>query len=260
MSLVLRLQYWTWYVVAILLAIAGLGETASSVRAGPNNRFYDGTGRVVLLRGFNVVGRVKTPPFAPFSDLSTLDSIASLGANVARVPFIWEAFEPTRGSYNSTYLKYYQGVVQYLFRMGILSIIDIHQDGISRYLNYGCGDGFPKWVIPARYLNLLSTPDNGAKCKNWKYTFLFDPVLAGTWLAFFTNENKIRDAFLKVWDILAGTFAGNPAVLGYDILNEPDGSQRYQIQALWEDAAKVIRSRDPDAILFLTPQVLLGAV
>jgi Cellulase (glycosyl hydrolase family 5) len=58
----------------------------------------------------------------------------------------------------------------------------------------------------------------------------------------------------------AAEFADNPAVLGYDILNEPAGSQRYQIQALWEDAAKVIRKRDPDGILFLTPQFLLGVV
>lgn len=92
--------------------------------------------------------------------------------------------------------------------MGIVSIVDVHQDGLSRYLNYGCGDGFPLWIIPARYLNQLSTPDNDVRCKNWKYTLLLDPAVAGTWLAFFNNENDVRDAFLKVWDILAGLSHG----------------------------------------------------
>lgn len=58
----------------------------------------------------------------------------------------------------------------------------------------------------------------------------------------------------------AETFAGNPAILGYDIINEPMGSERRQIMPLFEDAAKVIRARDKDAIIFLTPMFLLGLV
>lgn len=58
---------------------------------------------------------------------------------------------------------------------------------------------------------------------------------------------------------VAGAFARNPAVLAYDILNEPSGLQS-QVQRLWEDAARAIRRLDPDTMLFLTPQFLLGAV
>lgn len=88
--------------------------------------------------------------------------------------------------------------------MGIRSIIDLHRDGLSRYLDYGCGDGFPKWVIPEIYANSLSTPNNADKCKGWKYTLLLDPVLAATWQAFFSNENGVRTAFLQVREVLAG--------------------------------------------------------
>jgi hypothetical protein len=68
--------------------------------------------QVVMFRGVNLAGRVKTPPFTPFADLSTMDSLANVGANVARVPFIWEAYEPTRGQYNASYLHYYKGVIE----------------------------------------------------------------------------------------------------------------------------------------------------
>lgn len=54
---------------------------------------------------------MKTPPFAPFADLTSLDSLASLGTNVARVPFIWEGYESTRGQYNVSYLNYYKSVI-----------------------------------------------------------------------------------------------------------------------------------------------------
>lgn len=68
--------------------------------------------QVAIFRGLNVVGKAKTPPFTPFSNLADLDTLAGLGINVARVPFMWEAFEPQRGTYNLTYLKSYQGVVE----------------------------------------------------------------------------------------------------------------------------------------------------
>jgi endoglycosylceramidase len=45
-------------------------------------------------------------------------------------------------------------------------------------------------------------------------------------------------------------------VLGYDILNEPWGDEKSQIGPLFDDAARIIRTQDPEAILFLTPQMM----
>jgi hypothetical protein len=66
----------------------------------------------VTLRGLNVAGRAKVPTFTPFDDLQVLDSLAVFSSNVARLPFIWEAYESVRGQYNTTYLNYYRSVVQ----------------------------------------------------------------------------------------------------------------------------------------------------
>eukprot|EP00884_Botryococcus_braunii_P014499 jgi/Botrbrau1/2304/Bobra.101_2s0125.1 len=245
-------------VIVAILPLLKFTKAASHIRAGNNTFFVDDTGRVVALRGLNVAGRAKTPNFTPFYDLEELSSLASFGTNVARLPFIWEAYEPNRGSFNKTYFNYYRSVVEYLYTLGILSIVDVHQDGFSRYLVGGCGDGFPRWTIPRRYNSAQETPDNGLDCKNWRVNLVFDNAVSGSWQAFYNNEGGVRDAFLQLWDTLSATFANNPAILGYDILNEPYGQERRQVQPLWEDAATVIRKNDPDAILFLTPIFLLG--
>ena len=35
-------------------------------------------------------------------------------------------------------------MLQTLQELGILTIVDMHQDFYSRYLNIGCGEGFPQ--------------------------------------------------------------------------------------------------------------------
>ena len=40
-------------------------------------------------------------------------------------------------------------VVQALKELGVLTIVDMHQDFYSRYLNKGCGEGFPRCATPS---------------------------------------------------------------------------------------------------------------
>jgi hypothetical protein len=68
--------------------------------------------QVVLLRGLNVAGDARLPPFTPIKDLRTMNVFQTWGVNVVRLVFIWEAYEPNRGSYSDGYLKYIDGVVQ----------------------------------------------------------------------------------------------------------------------------------------------------
>lgn len=53
----------------------------------------------------------------------------------------------------------------------------------------------------------------------------------------------------------AETFAENPAVIGYDLLNEPFGDEVTEIGPLYEDIAKRIRKHDTKGIFFIEPQV-----
>ena len=56
----------------------------------------------------------------------------------------------------------------------------------------------------------------------------------------------------------AEKFADNPAIVGYDMLNEPFGDEALQISPLYEDIAARIRKHDKKAILFVEPQVLIA--
>lgn len=56
--------------------------------------------------------------------------------------------------------------VQTLYSQGILTIVDMHQDFYSRWLNLGCGEGFPRWAILVDPI-LQKNPWNGPTCVAW---------------------------------------------------------------------------------------------
>ena len=45
------------------------------------------------------------------------------------------------------------------------------------------------------------------------------------WRAFYANDRGIRDELVRAWGTIAKAFRTEPAVAGYDLLNEPDTSR-----------------------------------
>ena len=117
----------------------------------------------LVLRGFNVVGDAKLPPFQVIQS-KDLDLLTQFGSNVVRLLFNWEALESSRDMYNWSYITYLDGVIQNLEARGIWVILDFHQDGFSRFAFGGCGEGFPKWAVPD-VEGIRFEPDNGDKLK-----------------------------------------------------------------------------------------------
>lgn len=211
--------------------------------------FYDAQNRVVLLRGVNLSGDAKVPPFLPCRSPADLDPLVPMGFNVVRLVFIWEAYEPVPGDYDERYLAALRSVAADANARGLHVVVDFHQDGFSRYASKGAGDGFPVWALSERARP--ARPDNGPKSKNWPVKMFTDPNMHKSFADFYADEQGVRTRFLAMVDRVAASFAAMPGVIGYDLLNEPHGDEADEIHPLYLDMAPIVRSRDPDAILFV---------
>lgn len=220
-------------------------------------QFVDATGGVVLLRGVNLSGESKVPPFRHLRTAADLDPLPGWGINVLRLLFNWEAYEPTAGTYDAAYLDSVTQVVDAAHRRGLYVIVDVHQDAFSRFSTGGCGDGLPRWAVPRDIAP--RTPDNGPACAGWGSRMIFDAEMHRSFSAFHANRDGVRDRYLQLLGKIARHFASHPAVIGIDPINEPWGDEKTELSALYADAERAIRREFPAAILFLGAHALTSS-
>lgn len=247
---------------AVLFACLAAAASPSVASASPVLRvegpnLVDESGRVVVLRGVNVAGNSKVPPFRPVTGSAIFDPLVAWGMNVVRLLFTWEAYEPTRGVYDLSYLDYYASAVDAAASRGLFVIVDFHQDAFSRYTLAGCGEGFPAWAVPPWIPR--ATPDNGPSCWAWGATMIIDPLMHAAWRAFHSNVDGVRTRYVAMVESVARSLVGRRAVIGYDMINEPWGDEPTELRALYEEAGAAIRRADPTSILFVSPHALVSA-
>jgi endoglycosylceramidase len=223
----------------------------------------DGSGRVVVLHGLNMV--YKRPPYAPdaigFGD-DDAAFLASEGYNTVRVGLIWKAIEPKAGQYNEAYLGRIQNTVDTLGRHGIVSLLDFHQDMYNE--RFG-GEGFPDWSVHDD--GLVDDPGAG-----FPGNYLSSPGLNRAFDHFWANDFGLQDSYAAAWRHVAARFKDNHHVLGYDLLNEPWPGTAYaqcfqvpgcpvfdgELGAFFDRVRTAIRSVDPSTLVFYEPNVLFN--
>ncbi len=188
----------------------------------------DVTGRQVILRGVNVNQLIDyylrdpaVPADQPLTD-ADFTQMAQLGFNVVRLGMSWSRLEPSRGQFDSAYLQQIRTAVAEAKAHGIYTVLDMHEDAWGNALaqpSAQCGggttpttgwDGAPAWATET---------DGAAYCQFMARDLA--PAVATAFSNFYTDRDGIQRELVRTWAYVAQSFADEPAVAGYDLLNEP---------------------------------------
>ena len=204
-----------------------------------------------IFRGANVSGRSKLAPFVPFDDPAWFDRLASWGWNAVRLLVMWEGLEPERGVYDDAYLDQLKALAVAAGERGLHVIVDFHQDLFSRGLG---GDGAPSWASPT---TKLSEPGRA-----WFFRYLTRPTVGRAFERFWRDDDGLRTSMLACMRRVMHVMAEVPAVLGYDLFNEPMGSvgallggalERQSLPDFYEACIRARDEIDPTRLVFVEP-------
>jgi endoglycosylceramidase len=244
------------------IALGGLGQSGRWIT--------DGAGRIVVLHGLNQV--FKVAPYEPSGDGFGADDAAFLARNgfdAVRVGVIWAAVEPTPGHYDDGYLASIGDTVRILAAHGIVSLLDFHQDLYNEKFQ---GEGAPAWAVQD---GGLPNPPLG-----FPGNYLGNPAEWRTWDNFWTNAPApdgvgVQDHYAHAWTHVAEHFAGNNAVAGYEVINEPWPGSTWSLCAVplvgcpqfdttltsfYARVVTAIRAADTAHTVWLEPQTLFTQV
>lgn len=280
-------------VIAVVVA-ALVGLTSSAVGApepprqvdrplratsGAGARVVDDLGRTVILRGVNLNGlgeyhqeHADLPATLPLTE-ADLAGIAAHGFDVVRLLLSWSRLEPSPGRIDEAYLDRIAEVVGWARAHDIYVLLDMHQDAWGPAVvtpdTVTCPppsepaigwDGAPAWAT-----QLVGTI---ATCRLEQREV--SPAVQASFSAFFLDLGGVQGHLVDAWAAVAGHFAADPAIAGYDLLNEPNpglvpGADDYVLLgAFYERALAAIRQAEAGRpggrrhIGFFEPAVVTG--
>ena len=189
------------------------------LEGGDHPRIVDVDGSQGLLRGVNL--NTLAPTFD--HDEAEFAEMAALGFDVVRLLVSWSRLEPEPGEIDESYLDEIRGAVDDAAAQGLYTVIDMHQDAYSRYVATPEGETCPDGLQPAIGWDgapeWATLTDGRSTCNNGSRESAGAVVAA--WNNFWADTDGIQTHLIDVWARLATEFADEPAVAGYDLLNEP---------------------------------------
>ncbi|MFJ8665095.1 cellulase family glycosylhydrolase [Streptomyces sp. NPDC093600] len=247
---------------ALLAPTAAQAEGARPTPVGRIPVLTDAHGRTLTLRGWNVedkVGRGENA-LAAVTERHFRDMRAK-GFNFARLLVFWDDLEPRPGRYSQAYLGKIERVLGWAQKHDIQVLIDAHQDVFGPAFGHR---GVPEWATRTDGLPFTPHPDD------W-FAEYFEPAVQRAFTHLYQDED-LRRAQAEMWRVLADRFADHPAVLGYDLINEPMGElregedlptaarriEREHLTPMYNRLADAVRTVDRDTWVFVEPTPIVG--
>jgi aryl-phospho-beta-D-glucosidase BglC (GH1 family) len=144
--------------------------------------------------------------------------IKSVGFNTVRIPLHWDLFMAEDGTIEGPGWALLDRMLGWIKAAGLYAIVDLHAaPGGQTGINHDDGPGYP--------------------------------------LMFYVPRD--RDLTVKLWQAIAQVHAGDPTILGYDLLNEPiapyhdTATLNSRLEPFYKRLTAAIRSVDPGRVMIL---------
>jgi len=276
--------YWNVFLLLIIKIIQAQ-EANAFISVNPDTQMLiDHAGREMFFHGTNVV--YKHYPFHPdingfgpdtFSE-QDMKLLQELGLNTIRLGMMLPGYVPERGVYNETYLSVIQHIVTTAAKYGIYTLLDMHQDVLSRKF---CVGGMPDWIINSKGAKPFPFPLTNVNdafkinsetgypymtdCRKnpWGNYYLTDEV-GKAFQHLYSNVDGLRDEWAAFWKKTAYAFRKFPSVIGYELINEPFAGDIYSnpmllipgfadklnLEPAYDALQKAIREVDDQHLIF----------
>ena len=180
------------------------------------NAILDSQGRTVVLHGVNVANQAKyVADHLPWQTAQNLVELAGAGFNVVRLLTFWGALMPTEGVIDDAYLDQFVQRVEWAAQAGLLVVVDMHQD----IFGFGFGDnGAPRWACDEALYAAYQPQEP------WYLNYL-SPQVEACFDRFY-KDDALFGRFTDAWLAVANRLKDHPAVIGFDLLNEPSAGSR----------------------------------
>lgn len=247
---------------ALLLLPGLLAAATRQDTDGPTRYITDEQGRALFLHGFNTSGSAKDDPdrLPWITEEDVRAEYDLMGTNFVRLLVQWQALEPEPGIYDEDYLDAVAERVDWYADLGYHVLIDMHQDLYGRYTSPAehSGNGAPDWATHNDGLPVESQ-------EQWELVYL-EPGVMRSFDHFWNTTGEhpdLMDHYAETWHHVAERFADEPAVLGYDLMNEPFGGslqgpdfEAGPLAELYRRCLERIRETDQDTWVFVEGQAI----